>query len=211
MAVQQYPRRLPSEQVHHTAKVVLAGDSGVGKTCVLVRFAQNEFLSVPYISTIGVDFKSKVVNVEGTKIRLQIWDTAGQERFRSITPTYFRDAVGLVLIYDITKGETFRNVRAWISDIKTHADGVIIMLLGNKLDVPDKERAVSFDEGQQLASSYGIPFLETSAKTGYGVMEAFDALARAIKVKLGSSNEKFDLSSYVMNVVPKRPEKKSCC
>lgn len=178
MAVQQYPRRLPSEQVHHTAKVVLAGDSGVGKTCVLVRFAQNEFLSVPYISTIGVDFKSKVVNVEGTKIRLQIWDTAGQERFRSITPTYFRDAVGLVLIYDITKGETFRNVRAWISDIKTHADGVIIMLLGNKLDVPDKERAVSFDEGQQLASSYGIPFLETSAKTGYGVMEAFDALAR---------------------------------
>jgi small GTP-binding protein len=144
-------------------------------------------------------------------LTMQIWDTAGQERFRSITPTYFRDAVGLVLIYDITKGETFRNVRAWISDIKTHADGVIIMLLGNKLDVPDKERAVSFDEGQQLASSYGIPFLETSAKTGYGVMEAFDALARAIKVKLGSSNEKFDLSSYVMNVVPKRPEKKSCC
>jgi small GTP-binding protein len=111
-------------------------------------------------------------------LTMQIWDTAGQERFRSITPTYFRDAVGLVLIYDITKGETFRNVRAWISDIKTHADGVIIMLLGNKLDVPDKERAVSFDEGQQLASSYGIPFLETSAKTGYGVMEAFDALAR---------------------------------
>ncbi|XP_062508130.1 uncharacterized protein LOC134184452 isoform X2 [Corticium candelabrum] len=135
-------------QVDYTAKVVLVGDCSVGKTCLLFRFVSNEFMSASYISTVGVDMKIKDIDVNGTKIRLQIWDTAGQERFRSLTHSYFRGANGLILVYDLMNPETFHSVRHYMSSVKSEADEeVILMLLGNKSDVPNKEKRVSYKEG----------------------------------------------------------------
>ncbi|CAG5133732.1 unnamed protein product, partial [Candidula unifasciata] len=134
-----------------SCKVMLIGDSGVGKTCLLVRFKDGTFLSGSFISTVGIDFRNKVVDVEGTKVKLQIWDTAGQERFRSITRAYYRDAHALLLLYDVTNKTSFDNVRAWLGEIHDYAqDDVVVMLLGNKCDV-NSDRVVRREDGERLA------------------------------------------------------------
>ncbi|XP_046722401.1 ras-related protein Rab-26-like isoform X4 [Silurus meridionalis] len=114
-------------------KVMLLGDSAVGKTCVLVRFKDGAFLGGNFIATVGIDFRNKVVSVDNMKVKLQIWDTAGQERFRSVTHAYYRDAQALLLLYDITRKSSFDNIRAWLTEIHEYAQkDVVIMLLGNK-------------------------------------------------------------------------------
>uniref|UniRef100_A0A8C6Z1C4 small monomeric GTPase n=1 Tax=Nothoprocta perdicaria TaxID=30464 RepID=A0A8C6Z1C4_NOTPE len=159
-------------------QVMLLGDSGVGKTCLLTRFKDGAFLSGTFIATVGIDFRNKVVAVDGVKVKLQIWDTAGQERFRSVTHAYYRDAQALLLLYDITSKLSFDNIRAWLTEIHEYAQkDVVIMLLGNKADVSG-ERAVRTEDGASLAREYGVPFLETSAKTGMNVELAFLAVAR---------------------------------
>lgn len=167
----------------HLFKLLLIGDSGVGKTCVLFRFSEDAFNST-FISTIGIDFKIRTIELDGKKIKLQIWDTAGQERFRTITTAYYRGAMGIMLVYDITNEKSFDNIRNWIRNIEEHAAAdVEKMVLGNKCDMDDK-RQVSKDRGEQLASEYTIKFMETSAKTAQNVEESFITLARDIKRKM---------------------------
>ncbi|VDI48705.1 arginyl-tRNA synthetase [Mytilus galloprovincialis] len=149
------PKRQGSTELYDMAtKVMLIGDSGVGKTCLLVRFKDGAFLSGSFISTVGIDFRNKVVDVEGTKVKLQIWDTAGQERFRSITRAYYRDANALLLLYDVTNKASFDNIRAWLGEINEYAqEDVVIMLLGNKADMTG-ERMIRTEDGEKLAKVY---------------------------------------------------------
>ncbi|EDV25731.1 Ras-related protein Rab-8A [Trichoplax sp. H2] len=164
-------------------KLLLIGDSGVGKTCVLFRFSEDAFNST-FISTIGIDFKIRTIELDGKKIKLQIWDTAGQERFRTITTAYYRGAMGIMLVFDITNERSFENIKTWIRNIEEHAaSDVEKMILGNKCDVVDK-RQVSKEQAQQLAAEYGVKFSETSAKDGHNVEEAFMTLAKDIKAKM---------------------------
>lgn len=164
-------------------KLLLIGDSGVGKTCVLFRFSDDAFNST-FISTIGIDFKIRTIELDGKKIKLQIWDTAGQERFRTITTAYYRGAMGILLVYDITNEKSFDNIKNWIRNIEAHAsEDVEKMIIGNKCD-NDEKRAISLNQGQNLASEYKVDFMETSAKANINVEEAFTQIAKAIKKKM---------------------------
>jgi len=164
-------------------KLLLIGDSGVGKTCVLFRFSEDAF-NATFISTIGIDFKIRTIELDGKKIKLQIWDTAGQERFRTITTAYYRGAMGIMLVYDITNEKSFDNIKNWIRNIEEHASAdVEKMILGNKCDMNDR-RQVSKERGEELAIEYGIKFMETSAKASINVEDAFFTLARDIKCKM---------------------------
>ncbi|KJE94121.1 Rab8a protein [Capsaspora owczarzaki ATCC 30864] len=166
-------------------KLLLIGDSGVGKTCVLFRFSDDAF-NATFISTIGIDFKIRTIELDGKKIKLQIWDTAGQERFRTITTAYYRGAMGIMLVYDVTQDKTFENIKNWIRNIEQHAsEDVEKMILGNKCDVDDK-RVVTKERGEQLAREYNVRFFETSAKANINVEEAFLTIARDIKKKIDS-------------------------
>jgi len=164
-------------------KLLLIGDSGVGKTCVLFRFSEDAF-NATFISTIGIDFKIRTIELDGKKIKLQIWDTAGQERFRTITTAYYRGAMGIMLVYDITNEKSFDNIKNWIRNIEEHASAdVEKMILGNKCDMNDR-RQVSKERGEQLAIEYGIKFMETSAKASINVEQAFFTLAKDIKMNM---------------------------
>jgi len=160
-------------------KLLLIGDSGVGKTCVLFRFSDDTF-NTTFISTIGIDFKIKTVELLGKKIKLQIWDTAGQERFHTITTSYYRGANGILLVYDITQPKTFDNISKWLRNINEHAsEDVERMLIGNKCDMEDK-RLISEERGRKVAEENGIKFFETSAKENINIEIAFNSLAEDI-------------------------------
>lgn len=164
-------------------KLLMIGDSGVGKTCLLLRYA-NESFSPTFITTIGIDFKIKNIQLDNKRIKLQIWDTAGQERFRTITTSYFRGAQGILLVYDVTDILTFQNITNWMSQIQQHADvSVNKILIGNKCD-DSENRVVAKEKGQQLADEYKMHFFETSAKQGERVEEAFLAIASDVKERL---------------------------
>lgn len=167
----------------HLFKLLLIGDSGVGKTCLIIRFAEDNFNST-YISTIGIDFKIRTVEIDGKKIKLQVWDTAGQERFKTITTAYYRGAMGIILVYDITDEKSYENIQSWMKSIKENASaGVERLLLGNKCDRENK-RKVPKDRAEKLAKEHGIRFFETSAKSSTNVEEAFNALAHDILLKI---------------------------
>lgn len=158
-------------------KLLLIGDSGVGKSCLLLRFSDDSF-TPSFIATIGIDFKIRTIDLDNKKIKLQIWDTAGQERFRTITTAYYRGAMGILLVYDVTDEKSFHNIRNWIKNIDEHAsEGVNKILVGNKCDCEEK-KVISREQGQALADEYGIPFLETSAKSNINVEEGFFTLAK---------------------------------
>ncbi|XP_024990351.1 ras-related protein RABD2a-like [Cynara cardunculus var. scolymus] len=166
-------------------KLLLIGDSGVGKSCLLLRFADDSYLD-SYISTIGVDFKIRTVDQDGKTIKLQIWDTAGQERFRTITSSYYRGAHGIIIVYDVTDLESFNNVKQWLSEIDRYAsDNVNKLLVGNKCDLAES-RVVSFDTAKEFADEIGIPFMETSAKDATNVEQAFMAMSADIKNRMAS-------------------------
>ncbi|XP_053742683.1 ras-related protein Rab-8B-like [Synchiropus splendidus] len=166
-------------------KLLLIGDSGVGKTCLLFRFSEDSF-NTTFISTIGIDFKIRTIELDGKRVKLQIWDTAGQERFRTITTAYYRGAMGIMLVYDICNEKSFENIKNWIRNIEEHASSdVEKMILGNKCDMTDR-RQVSKDRGEKLAIDYGVKFLETSAKSSLNVEEAFYTMGRDILHNLNS-------------------------
>ncbi|KAG5190052.1 Rab1A, rab family GTPase [Tribonema minus] len=159
----------------HLFKLVLIGDSGVGKSCLLLRFADDAFTD-SYISTIGVDFRFRTVKIDKKTVKLQIWDTAGQERFRTITSAYYRGADGIIMVYDVTSQESFGHVNDWLSEVNRYAsEGTSKLLIGNKSDRADK--AVTTEQAKSFAQSLGIPFLETSAKSASNVEEAFLTMA----------------------------------
>jgi len=161
-------------------KLLLIGDSGVGKSCLLLRFADHTYTE-SYISTIGVDFKIRTIDLDGKTIKLQIWDTAGQERFRTITSSYYRGAHGIIVVYDVTDPDSFANVKQWLNEIDRYAcENVNKLLVGNKCDLVQK-KAVDFDTAKQFADKLDIPFLETSAKQGSNVEKAFLTMAAEIK------------------------------
>ncbi|GMT27187.1 hypothetical protein PFISCL1PPCAC_18484 [Pristionchus fissidentatus] len=177
-------------------KLLLIGDSGVGKTCILYRFSDDAF-NTTFISTIGIDFKIKTIELHGKKIKLQIWDTAGQERFHTITTSYYRGAMGIMLVYDITNSKSFDNISKWLRNIDEHAsEDVVKMLLGNKCDMADR-RVVSKDRGEKIASDHNIRFLETSAKANINIDTAFYELAGAILEK--QPNEPLESDRSVVN------------
>lgn len=166
----------------YIVRLLMVGDSSCGKTSLVLRFDQNVF-STKFVTTIGVDYRDKMVKIEGAPMRLQLWDTAGQERFRSLTSNFFGRADGFVLAYDISNRPSFDHVIGWMRDIKTRAPpDCDIVLCGNKSDL-DNDRVVSTDEGKALADEYGVQFFETSALTGNNVETMFTALATTIKRK----------------------------
>jgi Ras-related protein Rab-18 len=164
----------------HLVKILLVGDSGVGKSSLLARFISDSFDEQG--PTVGVDFKLKHVDVDGTRLKLTVWDTAGQERFRTLTSSYYRGAHGVVFVYDVTSRESFENAReTWRKEVEmygTIANSVKIVI-GNKIDRED-ERTVAREEGVAFAKEYGCLFLECSAKTKVRVAEAFDELVKGI-------------------------------
>eukprot|EP00941_MAST-03F_sp_MAST-3F-sp1_P001178 g1178.t1 len=161
-------------------KLLLIGDSGVGKSCLLLRFADDTYTE-SYISTIGVDFKIRTIELDGKTIKLQIWDTAGQERFRTITSSYYRGAHGIIIVYDVTDMDSFQNVKAWLHEIDRYAaENVNKLLVGNKCDLKEK-RAVEEAHAKEFADTLGITFLETSAKNATNVEHAFLRMASQIK------------------------------
>jgi len=165
-------------------KLLLIGDSGVGKSCLLLRFADHTYTE-SYISTIGVDFKIRTIDLDGKTIKLQIWDTAGQERFRTITSSYYRGAHGIIVVYDVTDQESFNNVKQWLNEIERYANTTVNKLLvGNKCDLNTK-RQVDYDTAKEFADKLDIPFLETSAKAATNVEKAFLTMAAEIKKTVG--------------------------
>ncbi|XP_036007000.1 ras-related protein Rab-15-like isoform X3 [Fundulus heteroclitus] len=151
-------------------RLLLLGDSGVGKTCMLRRFAEGEF-DPSHISTIGVDFKMKTVQIDGLRVRVQIWDTAGQERYQTITKQYYRRAQGIVFVYDITDLPSFKHIAKWAGDVDEFApEDVQTILVGNKAD-EELRRQVTTDQGKKLAETYGMEFFEASASTSTNISE----------------------------------------
>lgn len=166
-------------------KFLIIGSAGTGKSCLLHQFIENKFRQ-DSSHTIGVEFGSKVVNVGGKFVKLQIWDTAGQERFRSVTRSYYRGAAGALLVYDITSRESFNALGNWLSDARTlSSPNIVIVLVGNKKDL-EAEREVTFLEASRFAQENDLMFLETSALTSENVEETFLKCARNILAKIES-------------------------
>lgn len=187
-------------------KILLLGDSEVGKSCFLMRYADNVFVD-NYITTIGLDYKLKYIQLEsGETIKVQLWDTAGQDRYRTIAKNYYKGSHGILLLYDITKVNSFENIRDWIKDIREEVyEKAIIFLIGNKNDKVD-ERKVSTEEGSKLAEEYHLPFFEASAKSGENVEEIFKALYKKIsEVYIDIQKEKG------VNLTTKGKKKRKCC
>ncbi|MEW5302028.1 MAG: hypothetical protein WDW38_008657 [Sanguina aurantia] len=169
----------PDDDYDYLFKVVLIGDSGVGKSNLLSRFTRNEF-SLESKSTIGVEFATRSIQVDNKTIKAQIWDTAGQERYRAITSAYYRGAVGALLVYDITKSATFENVERWLKELRDHADSnIVIMLVGNKSDLKHL-RDVNTDVAHGFCEREGLSFIETSALESTNVEKAFQQILTEI-------------------------------
>ena len=188
-------------------KIMVLGESKVGKTSLIKRFTKDQFGGV-YLTTVGMDFQDKIIEIEDKKIRLQVWDTAGQERFRNVTKSYFQSSHGLLVVYDITDKESFEKINFWMKNIKENApENAKLILVGNKCDLAN-ERQVSYEEGEKKASNYNIKFFESSAKDGTNVKEFFFYLANEIyqdeKVK-GKDNKK------TVQLDSKKKGKKGCC
>mmetsp|Transcript_99802 Transcript_99802/g.281765 ORF Transcript_99802/g.281765 Transcript_99802/m.281765 type:complete len:216 (-) Transcript_99802:59-706(-) len=166
----------------HLFKLVLLGDSGAGKSCLLLRFADDAFTD-SYITTIGVDFRFKTIPVDKKTVKLQIWDTAGQERFRTITSAYYRGADGIIMVYDICDRESFAHVDEWLNEVNRYVnESTCKILLGNKCDL-EAERQVPTEEARSKAESLGIGFIETSAKNATNVESAFQMMSAELITK----------------------------
>mmetsp|Transcript_39858 Transcript_39858/g.100460 ORF Transcript_39858/g.100460 Transcript_39858/m.100460 type:complete len:203 (-) Transcript_39858:113-721(-) len=160
-------------------KYIIVGDTAVGKSCLLLQFTDKRFQPIHDL-TIGVEFGTRTVNIDGNRVKLQIWDTAGQEKFRSITRSYYRGAAGALLVYDITRRETFEHLTSWLEDCRQYSnEHIVIMLIGNKSD-KEAAREVTAEEGMEFAEKHGLTFMETSAKTADNVDAAFLSSAEKI-------------------------------
>ena len=197
-------------------KMILIGDSGVGKSNILLKYLKNEFQQNTK-ATVGVEFGTKTVEIDNKKIKVQIWDTAGQERYRSITSAYYKGAKGAFIVYDITRKASFENIDKWIEDLKSNGDkNVSIMLIGNKSDLADK-REVQTDEGIKKSEESKVAFLETSALNGENVAKAFEQIIEQI-YQNNCSNDDEDVDFEIDKGVnlseennQQTEEKKTCC
>ena len=175
--------------IDYIFKILIIGDSSVGKSNLLLRFSDNIF-NETFLPTIGVDFKIRNVTVGDKGIKLYIWDTAGQERFKTITAPYYKGAHGTILVFDLTDRYTFKNITSWISEVRKHGGpNVVKLLVGNKCDL-ESDRKVTYREAKKFADSNGMTYLETSAKARINVDEAFMALTKQVYESLFESEEK---------------------
>jgi len=196
----------------HLFKLLIIGDSGVGKSSILLRFADNLF-SGSYITTIGVDFKIRTINIDGEKIKLQIWDTAGQERFRTITSTYYRGTHGVIIVYDVTNAESFVNVKRWLHEIEQNCDVVNKVLVGNKDDCPEL-KVVEKGDAQRFSEQMGVQLFETSAKENQNIEEVFNCITKLVldtkKAQQQKANEDNNPGGIRLDKNTKK-KKKGCC
>jgi len=180
---QPIPRK--TDAYDFMVKVLILGDSAVGKTCILNRFCDDSFGPSAGLSTVGVDLKYKTLECQGKRVKLQIWDTAGQEKFRSIVNTYYKGALGIVLVYSINDKKSFINVESWLKQIANNAPtAAVVILVANKTDLTEQERIVKASDGEKLAELHNIQFIEVSAKTGEHIEETFLDLAKDIKDRI---------------------------
>jgi len=205
-------------------KYIIIGDTGAGKSCLLLQFTDKRFQPIHDL-TIGVEFGARMVTIDNRQIKLQIWDTAGQESFRSITRSYYRGAAGALLVYDITRRDTFTHLSRWLQEARQNGnENMTIMLIGNKCDL-EHRRQVSPEEGKKFADENGLMFLETSAKTAHNVEEAFLKPAQEIYLKVQKgiydvSNEQYGIkvgisssqsTTNIVNPAGNQQKKSSCC
>ena len=191
-------------------KYLIIGNSGVGKSCLLIRFTDDKY-EEGYVTTIGVDFKIKTLIIEGKSVKLQIWDTAGQERFRNIVSSYYKGAQGIMMVYDITDLESFRYLDSWLKEIEKNASkNVYKILVGNKNDL-EKNRKVTFEKGKEFANLHGMKFFETSAKENRNVEEAFKEMTKDIINSFKKVNEKLNSSFVIEKKKGKDLNKKGRC
>ncbi|KAH7664167.1 Small GTPase superfamily ARF/SAR type protein [Dioscorea alata] len=201
-------------------KVVIIGDSAVGKSNLLSRYARNEF-NPHSKATIGVEFQTQSMEIDGKEIKAQIWDTAGQERFRAVTSAYYRGAVGALVVYDISRRTTFDSVSRWLQELETHSDSTIArILVGNKCDL-ENIREVPVEEGKELAEEQGLFFMETSALDSTNVKTAFEIVIKEIYANvsrkvLNSDSNKAELSQNRVSLTTNGEAKQtstrfSCC
>ena len=195
-------------------KVLLLGNSNVGKSSLFLRFV-DDIWNDTFVPTIGVDFKIKTFDIDEKKIKMQIWDTAGQERFKNIIASYYRGAHGILLIYDVTDKDSFKNLSNWLIEIEKNASkNVLKLLIGNKTDLEDK-RVITYNQGKEFADSYGLKYIETSAKKNLNVNEAFETLGRELmqhsedkKIVRQKQNKKISVAQ-VQDLNANK--KKTCC
>ncbi|RZC47236.1 hypothetical protein C5167_040198 [Papaver somniferum] len=199
-------------------KVVIIGDSAVGKSNLLSRYSRNEF-NIHTKATIGVEFQTQSMEIDGKEVKAQIWDTAGQERFRAVTSAYYRGAVGALIVYDITRRTTFDSVGRWLDELNIHSDTTIArMLVGNKSDL-ENIRDVSVEEGKSLAEAEGLFFMETSALDSTNVRTAFEMVIKEIynnvsRKVLNSDAYKTELSTKSVSLIDEKSKQTqgySCC
>ncbi|GFR73708.1 Ras-related protein Rab-32B [Elysia marginata] len=201
-----------AREYDHLFKLLIIGDSGVGKSSLLLRFADNIF-SGSYITTIGVDFKIRTIDVNGERVKLQIWDTAGQERFRTITSTYYRGTHGVLVVYDVCSGESFANVQRWLHEIDQNCDVVNRILVGNKDDDPER-KVVLTQDAERFAERMQIQLFETSAKENKNVEEMFRAITKQVldtKKQQQRDAQKASDSGIQLGKGGGHGKKKKCC
>ena len=195
-------------------KVLLLGNSNVGKSSLFLRFV-DDIWNDTFVPTIGVDFKIKTFDIDEKKIKMQIWDTAGQESFKNIIASYYRGAHGILLIYDVTDKDSFKNLSNWLIEIEKNASkNVLKVLIGNKSDLEDK-RVITFNQGKDFADAYGLKFIETSAKKNLNVNEAFETLGRELMKastdnKINNKKENKTLSVTKAQDL-NAPQREGCC
>ena len=192
-------------------KILLLGDSMVGKTCFLLKYTDKSFQEI-HMSTIGLDYRLKTLTLKNRKtVKLQIWDTAGQDRFRSITKNYYKKANGIILIYDVTNKKSYKNISVWINQIKEEADpNVVIYLAGNKIDM-EEERKIKTEEGEKLAEEYNFPFRETSAKEDININETFEDIAERIDEVFSKLTTNAEIKMTKNRMSNGKKKNKGCC
>ena len=191
-------------------KVIVIGDTCVGKTNFIFRFVENRF-SLNYVSTVGFDYRSKIITLPKSKkkVKLQIWDTAGQERYNAVNKNLFQKVQGVIIMYDITNRASFENINKWLYLLSQNVSDKAKILVGSKLDLSEEKRIVTEEEGQNLADKNNMPFYETSSKTGENVEKIFFILAQNIYENL--SNENINDNASVKIIQNPEHKKKGCC
>ena len=190
-------------------KLVIIGDTGVGKTNFIFQFTEGRFSSL-HVTTVGFDYKSKIIKLPKSKrnVKLQIWDTAGQERYMAINKSLFQKVQGIILMYDLTNRDSFEHVTNWLNLIKQTVTSKTVILVANKLDLEEEKRIVSIEEGEKIAKDNGILFFEGSGSTGQNVDKIFTAIAESIYTDLMDDNNEREESLVLKR---KKQEKKNCC
>ena len=192
-------------------KIVIIGDSGVGKTNFIFRFAENSFSDM-HVSTVGLDYKSKIIILPSSKkrVRIQIWDTAGQERYMAINKNTLQKVQGIIIMYDLTNRKSFENLERWFNIVSQNFPGKTVFLVGNKLDLSDDKRIVTVEEGQKLAEENNMKFYEGSGQNGENVEEIFIQMAEKVYENIINDKDSFQSSSSKLNKNNQKKKKKCC-